>query len=87
MRVWRGAMIVVAHDRAFLDTIATRVLEMSRGTLESYNGNYSAYIVQRTDRRARQRAEYEAQQRHIEETEDYVRRYMAGQRSAEAKDA
>jgi len=85
LRVWRGAMIVVAHDRAFLDTIATRVLEMSRGTLESYNGNYSAYILQRTERRAQQRAEYEAQQRHIEETEDYVRRYMAGQRSAEAK--
>ncbi len=85
LRIWRGAMIVVAHDRAFLDTIATRVLEMAQGKLTSYPGNYSAYAVQRTERRARQRAEYEAQQRHIEQTEAYIRRYMAGQRSAEAK--
>ncbi len=85
LRVWRGAMIVVAHDRAFLDAVSTRVLEMSQGKLESYHGNYSAYTLQRADRRARQQAEYEAQQRHIEATEDYIRRYMAGQRSAEAK--
>ncbi|MCU0520591.1 MAG: ABC-F family ATP-binding cassette domain-containing protein [Anaerolineae bacterium] len=85
LKIWRGAMIVVAHDRAFLDAVSTRVLEMAQGTLESYRGNYSAYTLQRADRRARQLAEYEAQQRHIEETEDYVRRYGAGQRSGEAK--
>jgi len=85
LKVWKGAMIVVGHDRAFLDTIATRVLEMDRGNLTSFPGNYSAYAVQRADRLSRQAAEYEAQQRHIEETEDYIRRYMAGQRSTQAK--
>jgi ATP-binding cassette, subfamily F, member 3 len=85
LQAWRGAMIVVAHDRAFLDTIATRVLEMAEGKLASYTGNYSAFSVQRAERRARQQAEYEAQQRTIEQTEAYIRRYMAGQRSAEAK--
>jgi ATP-binding cassette, subfamily F, member 3 len=85
LRVWRGAMIVVAHDRTFLDAIATRVLELNWGTVDSYPGNYSAYAAQRQERRARQAAEYEAQQRHIEEAEDYIRRYMAGQRSAQAR--
>lgn len=82
---WNGAMIVVAHDRAFLDAVATRVLELEDGRLESYSGNYSAYVQQRASRRARQAAEYEAQRRYIEKTEAYIRRYMAGQRSAQAK--
>ncbi len=85
LKAWRGGMIVVAHDRAFLDAIATRVVEMAQGKLETYTGNYSAYTMQRAGRRARQEAEYEAQQRHTQETEAYIRRYMAGQRSAEAK--
>jgi ATP-binding cassette, subfamily F, member 3 len=85
LRVWRGGMIVVAHDREFLDAISTRVVEMSHGNLESYTGNYSAYTLQREQRRAHQQAAYEAQQRHIEETESYIKRYMAGQRSAQAK--
>jgi ATP-binding cassette, subfamily F, member 3 len=84
-KAWNGAMIVVAHDRTFLDMIATRVLDLDRGKLDSYPGNYSAYAAQRQERRARQAAEYEAQQRHIEETEDYIRRYMAGQRSSQAR--
>ncbi|MGC9469456.1 MAG: ABC-F family ATP-binding cassette domain-containing protein [Anaerolineae bacterium] len=85
LRVWSGAMIFVAHDRAFLDTLATRVLEMAQGRLESYTGNYSAYTVQRAERRARQLADYEAQRQDIEDMEDYVRRYMGGQRSSQAK--
>ncbi len=85
LRVWKGAMIVVAHDRAFLDTLATRVLEMAQGRLESYPGNYSAYVTQREAQQARQQAEYEAQQQHIAKTEEYIRRYMAGQRSTQAK--
>jgi ATP-binding cassette, subfamily F, member 3 len=85
LKVWNGAMIIVAHDRTFLDAIATRVLELSWGILDSYTGNYSAYAAQRQERRARQMADYDAQQRHIEETEDYIRRYMAGQRSSQAR--
>jgi ATP-binding cassette subfamily F protein 3 len=85
LKMWRGGIIVVAHDRAFLDTIASRVWELAHGSLERYRGNYTAYIEQREARRAHQLAAYEAQQRHIEETEDYIRRYMAGQRSSQAK--
>jgi ATP-binding cassette subfamily F protein 3 len=82
---WSGAIILVAHDRAFIDATAQRVWEMEGRHLESYRGNYTAYVQQREERRARQQAAYEAQQEHIEKTEEYVRRYMAGQRSAQAK--
>ena len=82
---WKGAVIVVAHDRAFLDAVAMRVWEMQNQHLDMYRGNYTAYIAQRAERRAQQLAAYKAQQAHIEKTEEYVRRYMAGQRSAEAK--
>ena len=85
LKGWNGGMIVVAHDRTFLDAMATRVLEMAHGTLDDYPGNYSSYAAQRQERRQRQIAEYDAQKRHIEETEDYIRRYMAGQRSSQAR--
>ncbi|MDF1513175.1 MAG: ABC-F family ATP-binding cassette domain-containing protein, partial [Anaerolineae bacterium] len=85
LRGWQGSILVVAHDRAFLDAVATRVLDMAFGKLETYRGNYSAYAIQRDERTARREAEYRAQQRHIAETEDYIRRYMAGQRSNQAK--
>ncbi len=85
LQAWNGAIIVVAHDRAFLDAIADRVWELDFGTLEDYPGNYTAYTELREERRARRLAEYEAQQVYIEKTEDYIRRYMAGQRSDQAK--
>ncbi len=85
LKGWEGAMIVVAHDRAFLNTIATRVWELTQGRIETYRGNYDAYHQQRQARRAQRQAQYEAQQALIEETEDYVRRYMAGERSSQAK--
>jgi ATP-binding cassette subfamily F protein 3 len=82
---WPGSIIVVAHDRRFLDVVANRVWEISFGRLEEYPGNYSRYVELRAERRARRQAEYEVEQEHIAKTEDFVRRYMAGQRSKEAK--
>jgi len=82
---WQGSLIVVAHDRYFLDKVVDRVWEMGFGALEEYHGNYSHYVMQRAERRRRHQAEYEAQQEHIASTEDFVRRYKAGQRSREAK--
>jgi len=85
LQQWHGSFIVVAHDRYFLDKVANRVWEMNAGTLEQYSGNYSHYVQLRAERRARQQAEYEAQQEYIERTEDFVRRYKAGQRTREAQ--
>ena len=82
---WRGTLIIVAHDRAFLDAIADHVWELAHGKLDTYKGNYSRYLVLRRERREQQHAAYLEQQRHIAETEAYIRRYHSGQRSAEAK--
>ncbi len=82
---WPGSFVVVEHDRYFLDNVATRVWDMARGSLETYRGNYSHYVQQRADRTAARRALWEAQQEYIAETEAFVRRYKAGQRSKEAR--
>ncbi|MBC7225290.1 MAG: ABC-F family ATP-binding cassette domain-containing protein, partial [Anaerolineae bacterium] len=82
---WKGTLVVVAHDRYFLDRLANRVWELEFGRLETYRGNYSAYLVQRAERRERQARAWEAQQELIQRTEEFVRRYGAGQRSKEAR--
>jgi ATP-binding cassette subfamily F protein 3 len=85
LKSWKGGIIVVGHDREFLDTVANRVLEMAFGHIDAYRGNYSAYVQQRADRRRQQQAAFETQQQEIAKTEDYIRRYMAGQRTSQAK--
>ncbi len=82
---WKGAIIVVAHDRAFLDATVGEVWELAWGRLEQYRGNYSDYVEQKAERLARQRFLYEQQQEAIAETEEYIRRNIAGQRSKQAK--
>jgi ATP-binding cassette subfamily F protein 3 len=82
---WPGAIVVVAHDRYFLDKVATRVWDMNYGVIETYRGNYSAFHGQREMRRERQRREWESQQEFVAKTEDFIRRNLAGQRTKEAQ--
>jgi len=82
---WKNAMVVVAHDRYFLDKIVSRTIEMAFGHIEEYPGNYTKYIHLREERMERRLREYEAQQVHIARTEEFIRRYKAGQRSREAR--
>jgi len=82
---WPGALLIVSHDRYFLDRSVDRVWELSSGELESYRGNYSAYAQQRQDRSERQLAEHKSQQAFIAKEEDFIRRHMAGQRTREAQ--
>ena len=82
---WRGAIVVVAHDRYFLDKVATRVWDMNYGVVETYRGNYTAFQGQREMRRERQRREWESQQEFVAKTEDFIRRNLAGQRTKEAQ--
>jgi len=80
-----AAMIIVSHDRRFLDRVTDHVLELAGGRGELYPGNYSRYVRLRAERRARRQAEYEAQQAHIAHQEAFIRRYRAGQRAREAR--
>jgi ATP-binding cassette, subfamily F, member 3 len=82
---WKGAMVIVAHDRYFLDKVAERMIELAFGRIEEYPGNYTKYLQLREERIERRTREYEAQQAHIAHTEEFIRRYKAGQRSREAR--
>jgi ATP-binding cassette subfamily F protein 3 len=85
LKEWPGALVVVAHDRAFLDQVVDRVWELNGGQLESYPGNYSKYAVLKAEALARRQAEYVRQQRFIAKEEEFIRRNIAGQRTREAQ--
>lgn len=82
---WKGAMMIVAHDRYFLDRVVARTIELAFGRIEEYPGNYTKYLHLREERMERRLREYETQQAHIAHTEEFIRRYKAGQRSREAR--
>src|SRR3954452_15334387 len=81
----RGAFIVVSHDRYFLDKVTSRTLDLTFGRLEDYPAGYGRYLILREERLARRMKEYEEQQAFIARTEEFVRKYKAGQRSKEAR--
>ena len=85
LAAYDGALVFVAHDRAFIDAVATVVWDLSHGRLREYKGNYSAYVEQRAEELAREQAAYERQQAEIARTEAFIRRYMAGQKSRQAR--
>jgi ATP-binding cassette subfamily F protein 3 len=76
LRNYRGALLIVSHDRYFLDRVCTSVCEIERGTLTRYRGNYSAYVRQREENDVRREREYEQQQQQIAKMEDYVARNL-----------
>ncbi len=85
MRLWDGALLVVSHDRYFLDNVVNRIWEMSRTSLEVYRGNYSAYVQQRQERWERQAELYEAERERLEKELEFIRRNIAGQNTDIAK--
>lgn len=78
-------VIVVSHDRIFLDRVVGRILEIADSRLHDYRGNYTAYLKERAERLARQEKEYRQQQEWIENQEDYIRRNIAGQKTKQAQ--
>ena len=82
---WPGTLIVVSHDRYFLDRVIDRIWELRDGRVTAFPGNYSAYARQREERDLRQRELFERQQAEIERTEEFIRRYRAGQRAKQAR--
>ncbi len=81
-----SAILLISHDRYFLDKVTARTLELYHGTVEAYSGNYTAYVTQKEERLAVQRRTYEKQQTEIAKMEEFVRRHHYGQKHAQAED-
>ncbi len=81
-----AAMILVSHDRYFLDKVTNHTLELFHGTVERYAGNFSAYWQQKSERVLVQRRTYEKQQTEIEKIKEFIRRNSCGQKHAQAED-
>ncbi len=82
----RQALIVVSHDRYFLDRVTNRTWELFHGTIDVYPGNFSAYWRQKAERLEVQRRTWERQQEEIAKLEDFIRRNAYGQKHAQAED-
>jgi ATP-binding cassette subfamily F protein 3 len=85
LRDYRGAVLVVSHDRAFLDSVCPETMELGRRGLRVYNLKYSDYAVARQEDLARERELLERQQAFIEKTEDFIRKNIAGQKTKQAQ--
>ena len=75
LRNYNGAVLLISHDRAFLDNVTNRTVELSLGHITDYKVSYSKYVVLRAERRTQQLAAYENQQRMIEKTEEFIEKF------------
>ena len=75
LKNYNGAVLLISHDRAFLDNVTNRTVELSLGRITDYKVPYSKYVVLRAERRAQQLAAYENQQRMIEKTEEFIEKF------------
>ena len=75
LRNYNGAVLLISHDRAFLDNVTTRTVELSLGHIYDYKVPYSKFVELRAERRAQQMAAYENQQRMIEKTEEFIEKF------------
>ena len=75
LKNYNGAVLLISHDRAFLDNVTNRTVELSLGKITDYRVSYSKYVVLRAERRAQQVAAYENQQRMIEKTEEFIEKF------------
>ena len=85
LREYGGGVLVISHDRYFLDQVAERILELENGVLTAYRGNYTRYLVQKEERVASHLEAYEKQQEYISKTEAYIDRFRAGIKSRQAR--
>ena len=80
-----SAALIISHDRAFLDAVADHILHIEAGTTQTYEGGYSAFVVQREERRLAATRAHQKQSRMIAKEEDYIARNIAGQNTKQAK--
>ena len=75
LKNYNGAVLLISHDRAFLDNVTTRTIELSLGKIYDYKVPYSQFVVLRAERRAQQMAAYQNQQRLIEKSEEFIEKF------------
>ena len=85
LREFRGGVLIISHDRTFLDNVVEDILEMEGKTVHRFKGNYSQYLAQKEIQVLSQTRAYEAQQDYIAKTEEYIRKYKAGIKSKMAR--
>lgn len=85
LKGYPGGVLIISHDRYFLDKVVDRILELESGTLSSYSGNYSQYLVQKEERLTALTSAFEKQQTFIAKTQAFIDRYRAGVKSKQAR--
>ena len=80
-------MVIISHDRAFLDQLCTKIVETDMGVSRTYGGNYSQYVIAKSAWIEAQYAAWEKQQKEIEQTRDLINRLSAGANSGRASTA
>ncbi|KRQ87657.1 putative ABC transporter ATP-binding protein YheS [Caloramator mitchellensis] len=87
LKEYRGACIIISHDRYFLDVITTKTFELINGTIEEYNGNYTYFINERQNRLEEKLKHYELQQKEIQRLEEMIERFRSFNREKSIKQA
>lgn len=85
LKHYQGTLLIVSHDRDFLDNVVENIVSIENTTLVSYSGNYTAHEVQKAERLAQQEIAFKKQQTRVAEIEDFVRRFRA--KATKAKQA
>lgn len=85
LKGYPGAILIISHDRYFLDEVTERTIELENARLNSYPGNYSRYLNLKEEKRQSQQKAFEKQQKIIEAAEEYIDKYRAGIKSKQAR--
>lgn len=82
LKHYQGAILVISHDRAFLETVTVRTIELKMGNLNNYNGNYTFYLKESEARKERQRKTYVSQKKEIEKEKEFINRFRSNIKKA-----
>lgn len=85
LHIWQGALIIVSHDRYFLDRVVNRIWEISPINIEEYKGNYTAYLRQREERRARTQVEWDAMMERFQSELKYIQKHTLADLNAKGR--
>ena len=82
---FKGSYLLISHDRTFLNRTVSKIVELAHGRLVEYHGNYEKFLQLRAERMEKMAKDFERQQEYIAETQDFIRRNLAGQKTKQAK--